>query len=484
MAAAAASLQGLCEEATCSICLEYFKDPVTIECGHNFCRACLTQSWEGSGVEKVSCPQCREKVRRNLIPNRLLGNFVELTKKLRLQGETSPTEGKGKTCGKHREPLKLFCKDDEAPICVVCDRSKEHRYHHVVPLEEAAQDYKDLICSRLEVLEKERANVLACKAETEEESRELLKQTKAEMEKTKEHFRELRWFLNEKEKLLLAQLEEVEKEITRKRDDHLARLSGELCCLGGLIREMEEKRQQPPDQLLQDVRNLLQRCKKKEPFQNPVAFPPELKWRFWDVCDRNPFLAKKMKQFGDSLLPGSQLQKANVTLDPKTAHPNLILSENRKSVRCQGRWQGLLDNPNRFCIDYFVLGSEGFIAGRHYWEVTVGGEEGWAVGVARNCVRRKETVVFQTQQRIWAVGRWGGGYRASNLRGIHFLSLGGKPRRVRVSLNYEGGRVSFHDADTGSHLHTFSGASFSGETFLPFFCVCEKASLTISPEDT
>uniref|UniRef100_A0ABM5FHE6 E3 ubiquitin-protein ligase TRIM7-like isoform X1 n=1 Tax=Pogona vitticeps TaxID=103695 RepID=A0ABM5FHE6_9SAUR len=480
-AAAAASLQGFCEEATCSICLEYFEDPVTIECGHNFCRACLTQSWEGSGVEEISCPQCREKVPRNLIPNRLLGNFVELTKKLSLQGETSPTEGKGKTCGKHREPLKLFCKEDQAPICVVCDRSKEHRNHDVVPLEEAAQDYKDLICSRLEVLEKERANILACKAETEEESQELLKQTKAEMEKTKEHFGDLHCFLNEQEKLLLAQLEEVEKEITRKRDDHLARLSGELCCLGGLIREMEEKRQQPPDELLQDVRNLLQRCEKKEPFQNPVAFPPELKRRFWEACDRNPFLAKKMKQFRDTLLPGSQLQKGNVTLDPKTAHPHLILSEDCKSVRHGDQSQHLPNNPERFNRHYFVLGSEGFTAGRHYWEVTVGGEKSWAVGVARKSMQRKGTIAFDTEQGIWAVGKWRGGYITS---GKSFLPLSEKLRRLRVSLNYEGGRVAFHNADTGSHFYTFSGASVSGETLLPFFCVCEKASLTISPEDT
>ena len=79
----------------------------------------------------------------------------------------------------------------------------------------------------------------------------LQKQTKGEMEKTKERFRELHSFLNEQEKLLLAQLEEVEKEIARKREEHLARLSEELSSLGGLIREMEEKCQQPPEELLQ-----------------------------------------------------------------------------------------------------------------------------------------------------------------------------------------------------------------------------------------
>nr|XP_020633694.1 tripartite motif-containing protein 7-like [Pogona vitticeps] len=293
---ASATVQDLCEEATCPICLDYFKDPVTIECGHNFCRACLTHCWEGSEGEEVSCPQCREKVRRSLFPNQQLGNFVVLSKKLRLQEETI-AESKEGACGKHREPLKLFCKDDEAPICVVCDRSREHRDHQVVPLEEAAQNYKDLISSHLKILEKGRAKILTFKAKTEQESQDLLKLTKGEMEKTKEQFRELQSFLKEQEKILLAQLEEAEKEIARERDKHLARLSEELSSLGGLIQEMEQKHQQPPGELLQDVRNLLQRDGNMEPFQNPVAFSLELKWEIWDVHERNLFLTEMMKQF-------------------------------------------------------------------------------------------------------------------------------------------------------------------------------------------
>ncbi|KAJ7303234.1 hypothetical protein JRQ81_012170 [Phrynocephalus forsythii] len=458
------------------------EDPVTIECGHNFCRACLAQCWEGSEGEEVPCPQCRENIRQKLIiPNRQLANFVELTQKLLFPGESTPTEGKRGVCGKHQEPLKLFCKEDQSPICVVCDRSKDHRDHDVVPLEEAAQDYKDLISSHLEHLEGERAKILASKTETEGNSQELLKQIKAEMEKMKEQFRELHSFLNEQEKLLLAELEEVEKEITRKREEHLARLSEELSSLGGLIQEMEEKCQQPPRELLQDVRFISQRCERKEPFQSLPAFPPELKWKFWDICDRTPSLAVKMKQFRDTLLLGSQLQKANVTLDPQTVHPCLILTKDRKSVKCSDKNLHSADNPNIYNLSNFVLGCEEFTAGRHCWEATVGSEEGWAVGVARKSVQRKDTVSFSTKQGIWAVGKWSGEKWASNLPNGSLLPLSENLRRICVSLNCDVGKVSFYDGDTGSHLYTFSGASFSGKTLLPFFYVQEKVSFTISP---
>ncbi|XP_078240157.1 E3 ubiquitin-protein ligase TRIM7-like [Pogona vitticeps] len=251
-------------------------------------------------------PQCRTKVQTNLIPNRQLDNLVE---QLSCLEEEKAKESK-RLCEEHQEPLKLFCQDDKTLICVICDKRKEHRDHQVVPLEEAAQQHKELITSHLELLKKDRAEIMTYKEERVNESKHLLTQTKAKMEKMKAEFRKLRQFLEEHEKLLMVQMEEVEKEIARKRDEHLARLSEELSSLGGLIQEMEQKCQQPPGELLQDVGRILQRSDEKVTFENPVVFLPELKWRIWDFCDINPLLAGVMNQFKDALVHGLQLQKA------------------------------------------------------------------------------------------------------------------------------------------------------------------------------
>ncbi|CAM4666320.1 unnamed protein product [Caretta caretta] len=88
-------------------------------------------------------------------------------------------------------------------------------------------------------------------------------------------------------------------------------------------------------------------------------------------------------QCSDSLSP------VNVTLNPDMAHPQLVLSEDRKSVRWEETRQYLPDSPERFDTEPCVLGCEGFTSGRHCLEVEVGGEGGWFVGVARESVRRK-----------------------------------------------------------------------------------------------
>uniref|UniRef100_A0A670HZP4 Uncharacterized protein n=1 Tax=Podarcis muralis TaxID=64176 RepID=A0A670HZP4_PODMU len=152
-------------------------------------------------------------------------------------------------------------------------------------------------------------------------------------------------------------------------------------------------------------------------------------------------------------------QDTNVTLDPDTAHPRLILSEDRKSVRYGAKLQDLPDNPERFSDMPCVLGCEGFTAGRHFWEVTMESGEWWALGVARKSVRRKGNLTFF----------WSRLYFAFTSPDSSPLSLSEEPKRIRVTLDYEVGRVSFSDADSGAELHTFSGASFSRETLLPFF---------------
>ncbi|XP_054831870.1 E3 ubiquitin-protein ligase TRIM7-like [Eublepharis macularius] len=527
----------LCLEATCSICLEYFKDPLMIaECGHNFCRACLPQSWGESGAE-ASCPLCRGPAQpRNLRPNLQLANFVEIAKKFAVQEEKEAdvegAEGKegvcekhqeplelfckdddasicvvccrtkehkdhqvipleeasgkektiiaaGKVCEKHQKPLKLFCKDDDALICVSCDRSKEHKYHEVVPLEEAAQEYKNDICSFLEVLKKERTKFLEFKSDVIKESQVLLKQTKAAKQKTIAEFRQLHQFLEVQEKHLLAQMGEMEKEITGERDKHMARVCKELSSLESLIQEAEEKIQQPANELLQDVRSTLQRFEGKEKFETPVAFPPIQKWKIWDLWDISSFLEGVMKQFRVTLVSGLQLQKANVTLNPKTAHPRLFLSEDQKSVRQGEKPQALPSNPERFEYWDIVLGCEGFTTGRYFWEIIVGHEKVWFVGVTKKSVKRKSWMNVGPVEGIWALGKNSdNSYTA--LSHPHF-TVNEELKKIRVVLNCEGRQVAFFDANTAALLHTYSGASFSGERLHPFFWVCEKGHLRLPP---
>lgn len=128
------------DEATCSVCLEFFKDPVSIECGHNFCRACIVKSWQELEMD-FPCPQCREVFQqKSFRPNRQLANMSEIISQFALRGAKG-ADGDG-LCPKHREALKLYCKDDRRAICVVCDRSREHRPHAVVPVDEASEEYK------------------------------------------------------------------------------------------------------------------------------------------------------------------------------------------------------------------------------------------------------------------------------------------------------------------------------------------------------
>ncbi|XP_075772587.1 zinc finger protein RFP-like isoform X4 [Pelodiscus sinensis] len=276
----ARSFQG---EVTCPVCLEYFTDPVSIECGHNFCRACLSRCWGES--EPNFCPQCRETIpHRHLQPNYQLGNLMELVKRLQLPAGPVP-EGQPE-CERHQEALKLFCQEDQAPICVVCDRSRAHRAHTVVPIEEAAQECKEQILSRLQRLREKRDALRGLESDWAEESERLLRQTDVERQLVGWECERLRKFLAERERLLLAQLGELDKEIGRRREEHAARLGEDISRLSTMISELEEKCRQPALELLQGVRSAVSRGEEATS-PHPAPKCPELERRIRDFPGEN-----------------------------------------------------------------------------------------------------------------------------------------------------------------------------------------------------
>uniref|UniRef100_A0A3B3S6T5 B30.2/SPRY domain-containing protein n=1 Tax=Paramormyrops kingsleyae TaxID=1676925 RepID=A0A3B3S6T5_9TELE len=157
----------------------------------------------------------------------------------------------------------------------------------------------------------------------------------------------------------------------------------------------------------------------------------------------------------------------DVTLDPSTANPWLILSVDGKQV-----WDGdtqlhLPDYPKRFDSSVCVLAKESFTTGRHYWEVEVGEKIAWDIGVVRESINRKGIISANPEDGYWTMC-----LRHSNMYSCcgtccFSLPLNRRPRKLGVYLDYEEGQISFYNVDAQSHMythhHTFT------ERLYPFF---------------
>lgn len=145
-------------DLTCSICLDLFKQPVSLPCDHTFCQGCIEGYWtgpRGPGQGGTgSCPQCRKVYPGQCYrPNRIVANIVEsycqgLEESGTAQG-LQPDVGVAERvpapvprCSRHREELKLYCEEDQELVCLVCGLSQEHRNHTMVCVQEAEQKYR------------------------------------------------------------------------------------------------------------------------------------------------------------------------------------------------------------------------------------------------------------------------------------------------------------------------------------------------------
>ncbi|XP_015206170.1 zinc-binding protein A33-like isoform X2 [Lepisosteus oculatus] len=126
-------------ELSCKGCRKLFHDPVTLMCGHSFCRLCLSQMTQTP--EGVLCPDCHhcsisDSWRNDSLLQRIVGIYVQeklVAEKLFELPECTCHEGK----------LKLFCHDCFQLLCVKCVSGEEHAGHKIIPAEEALEAFKE-----------------------------------------------------------------------------------------------------------------------------------------------------------------------------------------------------------------------------------------------------------------------------------------------------------------------------------------------------
>ncbi|XP_064414387.1 zinc-binding protein A33-like [Latimeria chalumnae] len=450
------STGGLEDEMTCSVCQELFKDPVTLSCGHNFCRECVCEYWKEKTSQ--SCPICRaDSAISDLKINYTLRSIVGTYKK---EGK-KPKEESKPVCSQHGEVLKLYCVEDQEAICVNCVILKKHKNHEFLSIEEASQKFKEELKNSLKPLQDTHQKI----AELKERYRGNLNNIHDQADKTekqiKEDFVKLHKFLHEEEENLLADLKKDKEEKEEKMRAMEESIVQDLTSISKMITDIQQKMDEEDYIFLMTLQDMRERIKKyadykpREPEAVSAAdidgykYTGCLLYRVW----------KKMQKI---------INRVTVTLDPNTAHPRLTLSEDLTAVTLGStRRKDLPGNPERFDRCYCVLGSEGFTSGKHSWVVDVVNQTLCFLGVAAESANRKGNIDLRPKRGYWTVQLNNGGYTAVTDEGGTRLNVLKPPKKVLVCVDYEAGNISFSHADDMSDIYTFTH-KFKHKIF-PFF---------------
>uniref|UniRef100_A0A8C1VHF9 Uncharacterized protein n=1 Tax=Cyprinus carpio TaxID=7962 RepID=A0A8C1VHF9_CYPCA len=396
------------EDLSCPVCCEIFKSPVLLSCSHSVCKECLQQLWKTK--ETQECPDCGRSAKPDPPANLALQNLCDMFLKERKE---RPSSGSEEICSLHGEKHKLFCLENKQPACAECFTSQKHVNHTVRPVSEAVPSYK--VNRFISVDKKIQKTFLMVR----KQSRHQIKQ----------QFEKLHQFLRDEEEATITALKEEEEQKKQMMKEKLEEMNRYISALSHSIRDTEE--------MMKAI--LTSECSFR--VQNSQLDPQMPSGALIHVpryLGNLPFrVCKKMQDI---------VQNTPVILDPNTANPRLVLSDDLTSVR-RSKYQPVPDNPERFDCYRCVLGSEGFNSGTHFW----------TLGVTTASNQRKGWGFFNTD--VWSLQ-----YNVSRQSGFPVVQ---QLDRVRVYLDYDGGTVSFIDPVTNTHLHTFT-STFT-HTLYPFF---------------
>uniref|UniRef100_A0A8C6SVP0 E3 ubiquitin-protein ligase TRIM21-like n=1 Tax=Neogobius melanostomus TaxID=47308 RepID=A0A8C6SVP0_9GOBI len=417
------------EQFLCSICLEVFSEPVSTPCGHNFCKRCISQHWDTS--RSCFCPMCNEvfSIRPQLKTNTFISEMVsqwKLEEERRSKRVSKPGEVQCDVCSEPKLKavksclvcLSSFCESHLQPH-LSAPRLKRHQ------LMEPVDDLEDRMCP------------------THDQSLELYcstdQKTICVVCSVREHKNHTLVSLEE-----AFEQEKVSLQQTRCLDHHTKVMEQSL-------------------------------SKHKERDWSSVSFEPQ-------TCEGSAAralseletsLSQKFNKVFTQLPPKDQLRRVqqfavDVTLDPDTAHPKLVLSKDLKQVHHTDVRKQLPDSPQRFDYCAMVLGKQSFSSGRFYFEVQVKGKNNWDLGVARESVNRKGQIYLSPKNGFWTIALRNINKYSACTNGWTTLSPQRPPQKVGVFVDYGAGLVSFYDVDSADLLYSFTNCCFREKLF-PYF---------------
>ncbi|XP_040203090.1 probable E3 ubiquitin-protein ligase TRIML1 [Rana temporaria] len=487
-------------ELECSVCLNIYTDPVTLRCGHNFCRVCIDRvldTQEGSGG--YSCPECREKfpdrpaLQRNMKLRNIAETFLSAQpdpeesgvfcnycvdypvpavrsclhcevslcdKHLRVHKKSpehvlcDPTLSmESRKCSVHKKILEYYCTEDNTCICVYCVIGG-HKGHEMKSLDEASEKKKEKLRNVLQNLLTKREETEERVQSLQEHRRKVEEEAAGDTERVTVLFRDLR-----------RRLEDLEKRVLREISMRAERISIS-------IRDLEIKKKE----LSMKMRRIEELCNMTDPLT--VLQESDT----GDLCDTEDGDNEDRERHEELLHDGGGLGvagvlhtglsdiitevnvyfpiqgAADILLDGNTANKYLQISDDRKTVSWSDIEKNHPETPERFQDSPQVMSSQSFSSGRHYWEVDVGGSSEWRIGMCYPSIdRRGLQSRIGYNNKSWGLHRSGDHYEMRHNCKVTLLHTNPPSNRVRIDLDYEAGRISFYDmCDPIRHLHTFT----------------------------
>uniref|UniRef100_A0A3P9LDW9 Uncharacterized protein n=1 Tax=Oryzias latipes TaxID=8090 RepID=A0A3P9LDW9_ORYLA len=453
------------EDLTCSVCLSFFTDPVILLCGHSFCRECISSFLSS----QQSCPQCRSEVSLEKTPlttNHALKSLAERAKENERTKKECGTDSQvnESLCFEHEEKLKLFCVTDQQLVCIICRDGEKHEGHKFKPVKEAAESMKKDYQAFLQTIS---AEISAAEERAKTQNEEMTK-TKEKSQKLMSQicsqFQEMHEFLQKREaeiknELRLKENEEVEKmnqsateiekvlstktEIKEKIESALEVTDTErflkMCTEGESLLKTKDSIKKKKSNL-----PVVNSCLSLGPYESHLQF---FVWKeMLQVIKPKPEQLSLtgcadviISQDGRSLRSACQQCKI---YQQNQLYAHYIYSSFDHRQQTMYNPQHSVYNPQQSVYNpqpVTAFSKDLFTSGQHYWEVDVGQNNSWQLGLHGNFMKYN-----------------GGKYTISTNNVEKNVSLTGQIKKFGIYLNCSAKELSFYDADHMKLIRTIT----------------------------